>query len=256
MKGFGAVYRKEMYAYLASPVFYVVALAFLVLGGYFFYSSVAYYNAVSFQAVQAPYLSDQLSLTEMVIRPVFLDLSIVLLLLAPLLTMRTYAEERRSGTMELLFTYPLSDWGTLMAKFLAVMTIFLLILAAFLPDFLLLEWVTDPNWRVILSSCLGLFLLAGAFFALGMFTSSLTRNQIIAAVIAFTLLLFLWIISWLSSTVGPSAAALLNYLSVTRHYDNFAKGVIDSRDILYYLEFIALFLFVTLRQVESYRWRG
>ena len=256
MKGFWAVYRKELYAYFASPIFYVVACAFLTLAGYFFYSALAYYNLISFQAVQTPYLNDQLNLTDMVIRPIFLDLSIVLLLLAPLLTMRTYAEERRSGTVELLFTYPLSDRATLLAKFFAVITVFLVMTGGLLPDFLLLEWLTDPNWKVIMSSFLGLLLLAGAFFSLGMFTSSLTRNQIVAAVISFALLLLLWVIGWLSPTLGASGAVLLDYLSVTKHFDNFAKGVLDSRDILYYLEFIALFLFVTLRRMESYRWRG
>ncbi|NTW36968.1 MAG: ABC transporter permease subunit, partial [Syntrophobacteraceae bacterium] len=119
MKGFAAIYRKELYSLFASPIFYVVAVVFLLISGYFLYSAVAYYNILSFQASQNPMMLKQLNTTDMVIRPFLMDVSIVLLLISPLLTMRLYAEERKSGTIELLFTYPVSDLSTLLAKFLA-----------------------------------------------------------------------------------------------------------------------------------------
>jgi ABC-2 type transport system permease protein len=189
-------------------------------------------------------------------RPFFLDISIVLLLMAPLLTMRLYAEERKSGTMELLFTYPITDRATLLAKFGAVLTILAVLLSGTLPSILLLYFLASPNWAAVFSGYLGVFLLGGSFLALGLFTSSVTQNQIIAAILSFGALLMFWIIGWLKSIVGPTAAQLVEYLAVTRHFESFAKGVLDSRDFVFYFVFILFFLFLTLRQVESYRWRG
>jgi len=256
MKGFWAVYRKELHSLFASPIFYVVAFIFLVISGYFFYSAVAYFNLVSFQAGRNPAVLQQLNLSNMVLRPFFMDLTIVFLLVSPLLTMRLYAEERRSGTLELLFTYPVTDRATILAKFSAVVTVFLVVLVGTLPGFFLLEYLTDPSWKVILCCYLGFFLLGSAFMAAGLFTSSLTRNQIIAAVLSFGILLMFWIISWMQSLAGPSLAGLIQYLSIMEHFDTFSKGVIDSTDLLFYILFIAFFLFLTQRQIESYRWRG
>ncbi len=256
MKGFAAIYRKELYSLFASPIFYVVAVVFLLISGYFLYSAVAYYNILSFQASQNPMALKQLNTTDMVIRPFLMDVSIVLLLISPLLTMRLYAEERKSGTIELLFTYPVSDLSTLLAKFLAVLSAFLIILAGTLPGMFLLGYVGDPNWKALLCGYLGVALLGGAFLALGLFTSSLTQNQIVAAVLSFGALLMFWIIGWLKNLVDPGMARFVEYISITRHFESFTKGVLDTRDLIYYLLFIVLFLFFTLRQMESYRWRG
>jgi len=256
MRGFWSVYRKELYVLFASPVFYVVAFTFLMLAGYFFYSAMAYYNLLSFQASQNPGMLRELNLAEVVMRPFFLDLSIVMLLLSPLLTMRLYAEERKSGTMELLFTYPVSDRSTLLAKYLAVLTAFFVILAGTLPGLLLTGSISNPSWKPIMGGYLGIFLLSSALMSLGIFTSSLTQNQIIAAVLSFGALLMFWVIGWMQSFVGPSTAELIRYLSLTSHIDSFAKGVLDSRDLLYYVFFTVFFLFLTLRQIESCRWRG
>ncbi|SMC23378.1 ABC-2 type transport system permease protein [Desulfacinum hydrothermale DSM 13146] len=256
MRGFWSVYRKELYLVFASPIFFAVAFIFLVLNGYFFYSSVAYYNMVSFQAGQNPFMAQQLNVMDVVVRPLFMDLSIVLLLVAPLLTMRVYADERRTGTVELLFTLPVTDGAALVAKFLGVLSVLTLLLAGTLPSMALLGFLTDLNWKAVLSAYLGLWLLGAAFMALGVFTSSLTKNQIIAAVLSFGALLLFWVVSWMSSVLGPGASRFIEYLSIIRHFDSFSKGVLDSRDITYYLIFIAFFFFVTLRQIESYRWRG
>ncbi len=256
MKGFGSVYRKELYSLFASPIFYVVAFTFLIISGYFFYSNVAYYNILSFQASQNPFAARQLNLTEMVLRPYFLNLSIVLLFLAPLLTMRLYAEERKTGTLELLFTYPISERATLLGKFAAVVSAFLVILAGTLPGMIFLQAVSEPNWKVIASGYAGILLMGSAFLALGLFTSSLTQNQIIAAVLSFGGLLMFWIIGWTKSFVGEEFVRVIEYLSLPGHLDNFTKGVLDSRNIVYYLLFVSLFLFLTQRQMESHRWRG
>ena len=133
MKGFGSVYRKELYVLFASPIFYSVAFIFLLIAGYFFYSAIGYFNLYSFQASQNPMMAKQLNLVEMVTRPFLMDISIVLLLISPLLTMRLYAEERKNGTIEFLFTYPVSDQAAVLAKFSAVLTAYLVILAGTLP---------------------------------------------------------------------------------------------------------------------------
>lgn len=256
MKGFGSVYRKDLYSMFASPIFYVVAFTFLVLAGYFFYSALAYYNLLSFQASQNPGMAKQLNLMEMVLRPFFLDVSIVLLLISPLLTMRVYAEERKTGTLELLFTYPISDSASILAKFAAVVTAFAVVLAGTLPGIFLLGVIGNPNWKPIFCGYLGVFLLGSAFLSLGVFTSALTQNQIIAAVLSFGALLMFWVIGWAKSFIGPSMGEFVEYLSITKHLDSFAKGILDSRDLVYYLVFVLFFLFLTLRQMESYRWRG
>jgi ABC-2 type transport system permease protein len=256
MKGFASVYRKELNVLFGSPIFYVVAFTFLVISGYFFYSALAYFNLLSFQASQNPFVAQQLNFTDMVMRPYFFDVSIVLLLLSPLLTMRLYAEERKTGTLELLFTYPISDRTTVLAKFAAVVSAFFVILLGTLPGIFLVGYVGDPSWKPILSGYMGIFLLGSCFLALGTFTSSLTQNQIIAAVLSFGALLMFWIIGWTKSFVSPETGAVIEYLSVTKHFDSFTKGVLDSRDLLYYVVFMIFFLFLTLRQMESYRWRG
>ena len=256
MKGFVSVYRKELYSLFALPVFYAVAFTFLVLAGYFFYSAVVYYNLLSFQASQDPMMARQMNLMEMVLRPFFFDLSIVLLLISPLLTMRLYAEERKTGTMELLLTYPLPDRSIILAKFAAVVSAFAVILAGTLPGIFLLDYLANPAWGPILCGYLGILLLGSSFMSLGVFTSSLTQNQIIAAVLSFGALLMLWVIGWAKSYVGSTMGEVIDYLSIVKHFDTFAKGILDSRDLLYYLIFIVFFLFLTLRQVATYRWRG
>jgi len=256
MKGFMSVYRKELYVLFASPIFYVVALTFLIIAGYFFYNTVAFYNLLSFQASQNPMMADELNLEHRVLRPFFLDLGIILLLLSPLMTMRLYAEERKTGTLELVFTFPVTDRSTLLAKFAAVVTALAIILMGTLPGILVLHSFSGLNWSMVFCGYAGILLLGSSFLSLGVFTSSLTQNQIIAAVLSFGALLMLWIIGWTKPLVAPALASLIEYVSVIQHLDSFAKGVLDSRDILYYLLFITFFLFLTLRQLESYRWKS
>jgi ABC-2 type transport system permease protein len=256
MKGVYVVYRKELYQLLASPVFYVVAFIFLALVGYFFYSSVAYYSLLSLEAGRNPFLSQQLNLTDMVLEPFFGSISIVLLLMVPLITMRLFAEEKKTGTIELLFTYPISDRGALLGKFGAGVSFAFLLLLGTLPAMLLLEAFTDPSWSTILGGYLGLLLMTSGFVSLGLLASTLTENQIISASIAFGALLLLWMIGWVESFVGPNLGNFLKYLSLFTHFDNFAKGILDSRDVIYYILFIAFFLFSTLRILESRQWRG
>lgn len=253
---FKAVLRKELVVYFATPIFYITGFFFLLLGGYFFYSNTLYYSLVSFQAAQNPMLAGQLNPLQMVFRPLFATLAVVLLLLVPLLTMRLFAEEKRSGTAELLFTYPLTDWSIILGKFLAALLIYVILLGFTLVYALVFMVAGRPDWAQLATSYLGLFLFGGASLALGLFTSSLTENQIIAAVTGFGLLLLFWIIGWQQELGSSGWQGIFGALSMMEHYENFSRGVIDSRDLIYYLSFIYFFLFLTKRQLESRRWRA
>ena len=256
MRGFCPVYGKEMYRIFASPIFYVVAFIFLALAGYFFYSAVAYYSLLSFQAGRNPFLGQQLNLGEMVLEPFFGSIGIVLLLMVPLITMRLFAEEKKTGTVELLLTYPISDRGAVLGKFTAALSVVALILTGTLPAMVVLSAFTTLPWATIFSGYLGLVLMSSAFVSLGVLASSLTQNQIVAAAITFGALLLLWIIGWAQTLAGQEVGSVFVYLSLLSHFESFTKGVLDSRDILYYGLFVTFFLFATLRVLESRHWRA
>ncbi len=256
MKGFKAVFKREMYAFFASPIFYVVGGIFLILSGYFFYTSVAYFGLISFQAAQNPQAGGMVNLNEMVVKPLFDDMSIILLLIVPLLTMRLFAEEKKNGTIELLLTYPLREGSVVLGKFLATLSIVLVLLASTAVNVFMISRFGVVEWGPVLTGYAGLILLAAGFISLGLFTSVLTQNQIIAAVLGFGALLMFWIIGWAGSVSGPGVGKVVNYLSLLEHLDPFTKGVLDTRDLLYYLNFSVFFIFLTLRYLDSQKIRG
>lgn len=256
MKGFKAVFKRELVAFFASPIFYVVGTIFLALSGYFFYTSVAYFSLISFQAAQNPYMAGQVTINEMVIKPLFDDMSIILLLIVPLLTMRLLAEEKKTGTIELLLTYPIRELAILLGKYLATLLVILVFLATTLIYMFLLSWVGDLEWGPVLTGYGGLVLMSAGFVSLGLFASALTQNQIIAAVVGFGALLMFWIIGWAGSVSGPAVGKVVNYLSLLEHIGPFTKGVVDSRDLIYYLNFSVFFIFLTLRYMDSKKIRG
>jgi ABC-2 type transport system permease protein len=251
-----AIYRRELTFFFNSIIAYVVIAIFLFIAGYFFYNLLAYFNLISMQAMQNPYLARQLSLTEGVLQPLFGNISIVLLLVMPLLTMRLLAEERKSGTAELLFTYPISDWDALLGKYFATVTVFATMLALTFVYPLLLEKYATPEWGPILSGYLGLLLLGMSFIAMGLFFSSLGENQIVAGTLTFGVGLFFLIIGWVTPFVSPGMAKVVSQLSILEHLDNFTKGIIDTNDIVYYCNFTLFFLFLSSRVLESNRWRS
>ena len=249
------IFKRELKVYFTSPIAYAMLFIFLIITGYFFYSNVAYYALVAMQAARNPF-TEGINIIDMVLSPLFGNISVVMLLMLPVLTMRLFAEEKKSGTYELLFSYPLRDAEVLVGKYLAALAVFTLMIGL-TGLYQLLLWnlgVSEPG--VVLSGYLGLFLAGAAFIALGIFISSLTENQIVAAVISFGLLLLFWVIGWSSSVVGPPFGSIFEYISLVSHLMNFAKGIIDTADLAYYLCFIFFFLFLTLRSLESKRWRG
>lgn len=259
MRNFYLIFKKELKSYFASPIAYVVITMFLILTGYFFYNSFALFSTISFQATVNPMLAKQvglLNITESVVRPLFGNISVILLLMVPLLTMRLFSEEKKSGTIELLLTYPVTDMQVLLGKFLSCMAIFAIMIALTVLYPVLLIVFGQPETGPILTGYIGLFFVGASFVSLGIFASSLTENQIIAATVAFGLLLLFWMISFSASLAGQTFGDILSYISITTHFEGFAKGVVDTEDIVYYLLFITLFLFLTLRILESKKWRG
>ncbi len=251
-----AIYRREIAYYFQSPVAYAVITIFLLLSGYFFYNLLGYYNLASMQAMQNPAQSRTLSLTASVMQPLLGNLSTVLLLLLPLLTMRLFAEERRSGAAELLFTYPVSDASVIVGKFAAAATVYAVMLAMTAPYVALLAHFGNPEPGPIVSGYLGLFLMGTAFIAMGTFFSSLGDSQLVAASASFGCGLLFLIIGWMSPFVSPAMGAVLDELSIVHHLEGFARGVIDTNDLVFYVNLAVFFLFLCARVLDSSRWRS
>jgi len=250
------IFKKEMRLYFTSPVAYVVLAIFLVIAGYFFSAIFSFFTMASMQAAMNPQMARELTVTDSVMRPLFSNLSVILLLLIPLVTMRLFAEERRSGTIELLLTYPVRDGAVLIGKYLAAITLYAIMLAFTLLYPAMLYYFARVEWGPLLTGYLGLLLMGATFLSVGIFASSLTENQIVASLITFGVLLIFWVIGWSSDYVGGPWGRVLSDLSILEHYDTFSKGVLDTKDVIYYVNFTVLALFLTLRSLESRRWRG
>jgi ABC-2 type transport system permease protein len=256
MSGIVTIYRRELAYFFNSMVAYIVTVVFILLAGYFFYNLVAFFTITSVRVMQNPLAAQQLSLTEGVLRPLFANLSIVLLLIIPMLTMRLLSEERKLGTAELLFTYPVSDWDVILGKYLAAVTVLATMLSLTFVYPLLLERYADPEWGPIVTGYLGLLLLGMGFIAMGLFFSSVTENQLIAGILTFGVSLFVLIIGWLTPFVSTGTARVIAQVSILEHFDGLSKGVIDTNDIVYYVSFSVFFLFLCSRVLESNRWRN
>lgn len=256
MSGVLAVLRKELTMYFATPIFYLMGFFFLLLEGFLFYFIYfRYFQTASFQVAQNPQLASMLDPFQVVFRSFFEDLGFIFLLITPILTMRLLAEERRSGTAELIFTYPLPDWAVIMGKFLAALAVFATFLLFTFCYPVIFAFLTEMDWGQVILGYVGVLLLGGACLALGLFASSLTTNQIIAAISAFVLLLLFWLIG-AQQDVGSAPGGILAAISLREHLPNLAKGVIDTKDVLYYACFTYFFFFLTKRQLESRRWRA
>jgi ABC-2 type transport system permease protein len=250
------VFKKEMRLYFTSPVAWVVMTIFLFIAGYFFYSIFAFYTLASMQSAMNPQMGRELSVTDSVLRPLFSNMSVILLLLMPLITMRLFAEERRSGTIELLLTYPVRDGAVLIAKYVAALTLYALMLALTLLYPGIVLYFTRVEWGPLLTGYLGLLLMGATFLAVGIFASSLTENQIVASITTFGVLLFLWVVGWSAEYVGGAWGRVLSHLSLLDHFDTFARGVLDTKDVIYYVNVTIVALFLTLRSLEARRWKG
>ncbi len=254
---FMALLKKELTVFFSLPIAYAVIAVFLILSGYFFSSIANYYAMISMRSMnQYSRGMMDLSMIDGIFRPYFQNMVVVLILMIPLITMRLFAEEKREGTSELLFTYPVSDLAVVLAKLVSAVVIFGAMMAGSLSSFIILRIGTAYEILPVLAGFLGLFMIGSAFLMLGLFISSLTESQIVAGVISFGALLFFLVIPWAAGSAGPFWGGVIKALSVVDHFGSFAKGVLDTADITYFISFFALFLFLTLRVLESKQWRG
>lgn len=261
MRNIFAIVGKELRAYFASPIAYVVLTVFLLLSGYFFYNILSVFIQRSMmmvvQAQQFGGTPPAMDVPALVERNFFGIISTIILFMLPMLTMASFAEEKRRRTFELLITSPLTNVQIIVGKFLAAMFFFIVMLLPTMIYHVFLYLHSSPKMTVgpALSGYLGLLFLGGALIALGIFISTLTENQIVAAIISFGTILILWVIDLSAQAAGPFWQEVLGYISILNHFDDFSKGVIDTSSLVVYLSFVLLGLFLTYRSIESLRWR-
>ena len=237
LRNIGTIAGRELYTYFASPIAYLVIAAFLVMNGYLF-------SIILFGSRSASMTSS------------FADMAIILLFLSPAISMRLLAEEQRSGTLELLLTAPLREVELVLGKWLAAMGFFIVMLALTLPYPLFLMKYGSPDPGSIIGGYIGIILLEGVFLAIGLLMSSLTQNQIVALALSFGVLLVLWLLQGAGQSFGGGGgAAVAQYIALAPHFDGFTSGNIQLKDLVYYVSLILIALFLTVRSIETRRWR-
>jgi len=255
MRNVWIILRKELNSYFASPVAYLLLTMFAIIFGFFFWNSVGYFNMMGLES-QMRGQSFPMSVNEYVIRPLLSNISVIGLFFIPMMTMRLFAEEKRQGTIELLATSPIRDTEIIIGKWLAAVILYAVMLLFTAINFAFLFKYGNPDWRPMAMGYLGLLLQAGGLLAVGTFISTLTKNQIIAGAATFGVCLLLWVLEWVAGYETATWAKVLAYMSVITHYESFGKGVLDSKDAIYYVSLIFLGLFLTSRSLESLRWRS
>ena len=251
-----AIANKELRSYFASPIAYAVIGFFAFAFGFMFW---VFLRGFLEQAgrMSMGMGSGAVNINQIMLRPLVMQVSVIVLFMLPMFTMRSYSEEKRSGTIELLLTAPLTDLQIILGKFLGALGLYAAMLAVTLPSVLILFAYGNPEGQPVATSYLGLFLLGASFIAFGLFISSTTQNQIVAGVLTFVLLLMLLLVGWLRDFVTwPPGLTAISAVSVFEHFDDFTKGVLDTKHIAYYLCVITFGLFLTARSVDGERWRG
>jgi ABC-2 type transport system permease protein len=255
MRNVWTICQKELQSYFASPVAYILLAAFAALFGYFFWNAVAIFTFYSMQS-QMTGRAVTMNINEQIIAPLLANASVLAMFLVPMITMRLFAEENNRGTIELLLTSPLRDWEILLGKWLGAFGMYAALLLFTALNLIFLFAHGTPDWKPVLTGYLGLLLQGGAMLAIGAFLSTLTRNQIVAAVMTFVVLLLLYVFAWVAGYEQATWAKVLAYLSLVSHSESFSKGVIDLKDVVYYLSITFFGLFLTARSLESLRWRS
>ena len=246
--------KKDFKTYFTTPIGYLVLSVFVGILGWMFCSAV--FDFLKRTQAYAMYgQAPQMDINAMVMQPIIGNMAVIFLLMGALITMRLLAEEKKMKTIELLLTSPLHPSEIILGKFFSALMLYTLMLAFTLIYPLVLSVFGDSDWKQILAGYLGIYLLGASFIALGLFISSLTENQITAGAVTFGLFLFFWIISWIAGPSDSLGGKILSQLSIIDHLSNFIRGLIDTRDVVYYLSLIFLGLFLTARSIESQRWR-
>ena len=255
MRNIWIIFRKELRSYFVSPIAYLLLTMFAVIFGFFFWNILGFFVIRGMEG-QMMGQTLPMNLNEMVIRPLLSNVSVIGLFFIPMITMRLFAEEKRSGTIELLTTSPIRDIEVIFGKWMAALALYGCMLLFTALNFAFVFRYGNPDWKPLLIGYLGLLLQAGALLAIGTFISTLTRNQIIAGAATFGVCLLLWVLEWVSGYETATWAQVLSYMSVITHFESFAKGVLDTKDAVFYLTLVFLGLFFTARSLESLRWRS
>lgn len=230
--------RREFLGYFNSAVAYVVVCAVLLLVGFLFFFFRPFFVA-----------------GRVTCRELFSFIGISFLFFAPAVTMRLLAEERRSGTLEVLITLPIKDMEVILGKYLAALGLLVVLLVMTLPYAFTVSWTGELDWGPVVGGYVGLFLQGGAYLALGMLASSRTEHQIVSFFVGLFLALFFYLLDWALPFVPSALASSVEYLSFEYHFDGIRRGVLDSRNIVYFLSVTAMALFLSFRSLESRKWR-
>ena len=247
--------KRDLGSFFNSPIFYVVTTVFLIIYSFIFFNILNFFSFQSFQARQLQAMGMNLNLNEMVIEPSLQNMSVILLMIIPIITMRSFADEKKMKTFRLLLSSPVHLREIILGKFLACMIVVavMILISSYSVGFLFL--LGEPEPGPVVTGYLGVLLMAGCFVSVGIFASSLTDNQIVAAVLTFGFSLFMWVIGWGAQAAGSTTGQVLQYLSIVDHLDRFLKGLVDTSDLVYYLSFILFSLFLCHRVLDSNRWR-
>jgi len=255
MKNIWIICRKELRTYFVSPIAYILFIMFALIFGWFFWNMV---GAFVFYSMASQMRGEMfpMNINEQIVRQLLGNMNVIGLFFIPLMTMRLFAEEKRNGTIELLATSPIRDGDVILGKWLASVILYAAMLLLTALNFIYLFKYGNPDWKPIVVGYLGMMLQAAAMLAIGTFISTLTKNQIIAGAATFGVCLLIFVLGWVGGYESSTWAQVLSYMSVTTHMESFAKGVLDSKDAVYYLTVIFLGLFLTARSLESLRWRS
>jgi ABC-2 type transport system permease protein len=255
MKNIFLICFKEFKGYFVSPIGYAVMALFGLIFGFGFYTATRDMVQLGFRA-QMMGQQEPMSVNEQVIRPLLGFAGTIALFLIPMITMRLVAEEKRNGTIELLMTSPVKDIEIILGKWFGAVMLYLCVLGMSVINIAMLFMWGKPDWKPVLVAYLGLLLQGGCLLAIGTFVSTTTRNQIVAGGVTFFVSLLLWLLSWFTAFESTVFSQIVNYLSIVTHMENFSKGVIDTKDVVFYLSMMFFSLFLTSRSMESLRWRA
>jgi len=255
MRNIWIVFRKELRSYLVSPIAYILLVMFAAIFGWFFWNMLGAFNYYARASMMRGEMFP-MNVNDQVIRALLGNMNVVGLFFIPLISMRLFAEEKRNGTMELLATSPIRDVEVILGKWLASVALYAGMLLLTGLNFAFVFKYGNPDWKPMAMAYLGVLLQAAALLAIGTFISTLTKNQIVAGGATFGVCLLIFVLGWASGYNSSTWAQVLSYMSVTTHWESFAKGVLDTKDAIYYLTVIFLGLFFTARSLESLRWRS
>lgn len=230
-----AIFKKEIKSYFYSPIAYIIIGFFVLIISVLFFIA----NVINMSADFSSTISTA---------------SFLLVIIIPILTMRLIAEDRKSGVEVILITSPVSIGKIVLGKYFAALTIFLVMTVITIIFPVIMSFFGTIAVPQIISTYLGFILLGAALISIGIFASSLTENQIIAVVIAFVIMLVTWIISPVATYAGGIIATVLNWISLPAKFNNFTSGILDLSDVIYFISFIAIFIFLTIRMIEKRRW--